>query len=152
MKRINKNAVIFTAVFLVLAITMCSCGAKTAIDYQTFTSKSEDLELRVSDDTRDADDDSIERITFATSGNWHAVLYEFDSDSNAAKYFNKLKDQYASYSGSSNYSSGANYQTFEYNSNNETDYYSQISNTLVTSIYKDKYKEEAKELFNSIGY
>lgn len=160
MKESVAKRLILTAAFcLILALVCGACAqSKTAVTSKDFISKAASLGLNTQDTTSTyAQYDHVVNSTSAgrvegAAIAWQADFVTVNAADKAEAMFETNKDNFDQLSGNMSMISSGNYNTYEKTGDGQFMYLCRVDKTLLYIKVAEKYKDEAKQLIEALGY
>ncbi len=160
MKTLQKLAA--GVIILVILFSAASCGMfkdKESISADDFTEAMEDEDFTVEDSTEQfADEEVVEKCLIAYNDDYQIEFYVLESDREAVRAFSHNKDDFESTYGSSGSARSksevniANYSKFAMTTGEGFFVVSRIDNTMIYLEVDKEFKDEVKDILESIGY
>lgn len=150
-----KKTILACTLMLAVLFTLTGCGSKEAIVMGTFTQKMEAEGFTIVDATDQFETDDVNSVTLAMKEEYQIEFYEITSESLAIGSFQQNKSTFESYKGNSSAESSVsmgNYSTYALTTGDMYYYISRVDTTMLYMAIPVTYKEEAKEIVESLGY
>ena len=161
-RRMNvKKVISITAVCLLMAFLLTSCGGKTALTSDGFIIKATANDLKVQDNTSQYSEyEHIKTVVTAYVAKDSDIQWKCDfivaaDEENAKGMYESNKEifqQDNAVGAIENSTSGGNYNTYEREANGKYMYLGRVGHTLLYMNIEEAYEEDAKAFIKAINY